>query len=82
MCGALQKEGFRWSLLSLPGIIFSLHINYGVGTAVGLCLEDKITKNKPIELKGVITKTLYWIIELVLLPIKTVCWFIKLLTNR
>lgn len=77
--GTLQKEGFRWSLLSLPVIIFFLHINYGIGTAVGLYLEDKILKNDP---KGAIKKTLYWIIELVLLPVKTVCWFVKLLSNQ
>ncbi len=76
---AILKEGYRWSLLLLPIIIFLLHLHYGVGTAVGLCVEDKWISTNKSDQKGLLFNLLYWAVELILLPFKAMMWTLQLL---
>ena len=77
--GAILKDGFRWSLLLQPIIIFLLHLHYGIGTAIGLCIEDKWIGLKKSEPKGILSIILYWVAELFLLPFKAMIWTLQLL---
>lgn len=78
LCAAILKDGFCWQMLLLPVIIFGLHLYYGVGTAIGLCEEDYKMRNRPRKL-NIILGGLYWLIEIVLLPFKTIGWIVKLM---
>lgn len=79
---SIRHDGFHISLLMLPIIILGLHLCYGIGTAKGLCDEDlkmrKIFNGNMSSLQ----KTVYWLLELVLLPFKTIGWICLLTLGR
>ena len=80
LMGAIQKNGLYWQILALPFFIFALHLWYGIGTAKGLC-EENLKMSKTFKRKGGIAGFLYYIAQLLLLPLKTIGWITNILFN-
>ena len=83
LLGAIKARGLHYTLIALPFIIFGLHIAYGVGTAKGLCEEDyKMSSSRLSALYNKIprgVRFVYWLVEIILLPFKSIIWALKLL---